>query len=120
MPTPRGPGQQPGVRRPAAGGSGEEGVLGGLLPVEDGGLARVWRAGAGGRPRRASLIASDRRGDAGRDLLGRSVGGDDAAAAGELGGEREEAGAQPGLEVGAEALEAVLRPAAGEAAARGR
>ena len=111
-------GDEPGVVQPAGGGGVEEARLGGGLAEEDGGLARVRRAGQA-----VGLVgvvghAATARGDAGRDLVGVAGGGDDAAAGGELGGEREEAGAEAGLEVGAEALEAVLGAAAGEAAGR--
>ena len=71
------------------------------------------RSGSSG----VALMRGHRGGDAGGDRVGVAGGGDDAAAGGELGGEREEALAQAGLEVVAHALEAVLAAGArGEAA----
>ena len=103
-------GDRPGVVQPAGGGGFEEARLGGLLAEEDSGLARVRRAGQAVGLVGGGAHAGHRGGDAGGDRLGVAVGGDDAAAGGELGGEREEALAQPGLEVVAHALEAVLAP----------
>ena len=94
LPTPRGPViSQAWCRRPVAAASRKRASAASWpkrTAVSRGCGAPGRRSGSSG----AALMRATARGDAGRDLVGGAGGGDDAAAGGELGGEREEARAQ--------------------------